>query len=131
MSANTESETKIVALKLSDGSLVELSEGMSGPDSDRIEEVFIPVSVPWEDDVQCMPAHLEFAGSEERQMGGETVWSAKYWGATPNGTTEFTVEALFMEYAHNFQLTDINTDDAVSFAHFDSGDLVPYIRATQ
>lgn len=132
MSRSSNSRSTIVGLALEDGSIIELAKGRVGPSSDRVDEVIIPASVPWENDVQLFRTPLEFAGSEERSMGGETVWSAEYRGTIPNSHDEFTIEAMFMEYPQNdFQLVDINEDDAVSFAHFDSDDLRPYILANE
>lgn len=132
MSGSSSSRSAIVGLSLADDTIVELAMGRVGPGSDRIEEVIIPTSVPWSDDVQLFYAPLTFAGSEERSMGGETVWVAEYIGTIPNSPEEFSIEAVFMEYPQDdFQLVDIDEDEAVSFAHFESGDLRPYILANQ
>jgi hypothetical protein len=130
MSDTSSSKGTIVGLSLTDGSIVELAKGTVGPSSDRVDQVIIPTSVPWEDGVQLFRAPLEFAGSEERAMGAETIWDARYRGTVPNSGDEFVIEAIFMEYpGDDFQLVEINEDEAVSFAHFESGDLRSYIRA--
>jgi hypothetical protein len=130
MSGSNDSGSKIVGLSLNDGSIVELAMGQVGPSSDNVSEVIIPTSVPWRDSVQLFRTPLEFAGSEERPMGGETVWAAEYFDTIPNSTSEFSIEAIFMEYpGDDFQLVDINETEAVSFAHFQAGDLKPYIQA--
>lgn len=131
MSDNSDSKTPVVGLEMNDGSIKVLSMGKVGPSSDRVNQVIIPASVPWEDDVQLFRAPLEFAGSEERSMGGETIWSAEYRNTIPNSRSEFSIEAMFMEYPQDdFQLVDINEDDAVSFAHFEPGSLRSYIELT-
>jgi len=128
MSDDSASKTPVVGLKLSDGNLEVLAKGLVGPSGDRVDEVIIPTSVPWKDDVQLFRAPLEFAGSEERSMGAETVWSAEYRNTIPNSRDEFSIEVTFMEYPQDdFQLIDINEDEAVSFAHFDSESLRSYI----
>lgn len=128
----TSKKNEIVGLLLTDGEIRELAAGTVGPSSDRIEQVIIPASVPWESDVQLYEAPLTFAGSEERSMGSETVWIAEYRGTIPNGGGEFSVEAVFMEYpANHFQLVEVNEDEAVSFAHFDAGGLRPYVLANR
>lgn len=130
MSDDSTSKTPVVGLKKSDGSIEMLSKGLVGPPGDRVDEVIIPTSVPWENDVQLFRAPLEFAGSEERPMGGETVWSAEYRNTIPNARDEFSIEALFMEYPQDdFQLIEINEDEAVSFAHFDPETLRTYIES--
>lgn len=130
MSDDSTSKTPVVGLKKSDGSLEMLPKGLVGPSGDRVDEVIIPTSVPWEDDVQLFRAPLEFAGSEERPMGGETVWSAEYRNTIPNARDEFSIEVIFMEYPQDdFQLVEINEDEAVSFAHFDSEALRAYIES--
>jgi hypothetical protein len=130
MSGSSNSDNPIVGISLTDDSIVELAMGMSGPSSDRVSEIIIPTSVPWENDVQLFRAPLAFAGSNERPMGGETIWSAEYRNTIPNSGDEFSIEATFMAYpTDDIQLVDINEDEAVSFAHFNSGDLRPYILA--
>ena len=128
MSEESNSKNPVVGLKLNDGSIRTLAQGRVGPSSDRVEEVIIPTSVPWENNVQLFRAPLAFAGSEERPMGGETVWSAEYRNTIPNSSEEFSIEAVFMEYPQDdFQLLEINNDNAVSFAHFDPDSLRSYI----
>ena len=65
----------VIGLKLSDGSLETLSEGTlkMSVESDRIDTVIIPTSVPWKDSIQLFPAPLVFAGSEEGSMGPKTT----------------------------------------------------------
>lgn len=130
--SETGNESEIVGLSLAGGEIRELAAGTVGPSSDRIEQVIIPASVPWESDVQLYEAPLTFAGAEERSMGSETVWIAEYRGTIPNGGGDFSVEAVFMEYpANQFQLVEVNEDEAASFAQFDPGDLRPYVLANR
>lgn len=130
MSGTSDNKKPIVGLSLDDGSIVELPMGMVGPSSDRVDEVIIPASVPWKTNVQLFTTHLVFAGSEERDMGAETIWSAEYRNTIPNSGDEFSIEAIFMEYpGDDFQLVDIDEDEAVSFAHFEPDKLRQYIQA--
>ena len=132
MSGTSNSKNKVVGLSLDDDSIVELVMGTVGPSSDRVQEVIIPTSVPWKSDIQIFHAPLVFAGSEERSMGGETTWVAEYQNTIPNSDDYFSIEAIFMDYPENtFQLVDINEDESVSFAHFNPGDLQPYILANK
>ncbi|WP_143067666.1 hypothetical protein [Natrinema salifodinae] len=122
-------KTKTVGLKMDDGSYEVLPEGMAGS-RENVSQIILPASIPWESDVQLYPAELEFAGSEERAMGGETIYDARHIGTVPNTGDEFYVEATFQEYpANDFQLVDGGATGPASFAHFAPDDLKSYMYA--
>jgi F420-dependent methylenetetrahydromethanopterin dehydrogenase len=80
-----------------DSGLSILSEGQS-MSPDLVDQVIIPYSVPWENDVQLRSVPAQAVGGEEREMGPETLHEATVHGDAPNKGGEYKIRVMFQEY---------------------------------
>lgn len=126
------SDKKIVlGLIRKDGSYDTLPEGIA-THPEVVDEIVIPISLPWEDNVKLEPLPLaDFAHSgEERSMGEETHYAATFEGTNPSSGENWYIDVSLFEYPQgDLQVADVQAKGDASFAHFTPSDLESYMHA--
>lgn len=119
----------IVGVELEDGEYSTLQDGTGGGiNPSMLVAAHIPISFPWEDELQIREAPVQEVEVTERSMGPETHYSARREGSVPNSNQSWEIEVEVWEYPPKaFNTAALSHSDQIRNAELDPEDLLSII----